>query len=49
MEQIPVRADSPYVGRTLGDTKARTLTRCSVVAIIRDVGVSFRLPCRPTD
>src|SRR6187431_3004414 len=23
MEQIPVRADSPYVGRTLGDTKAR--------------------------
>ena len=39
MEQIPVRADSPYVGRTLGDTKARTLTRCSVVAIIRDTGV----------
>ncbi len=39
MEQIPIRADSPYVGRTLGDTKARTLTRCSVVAIIRDVGV----------
>lgn len=39
MEQIPVRADSPYVGRTLGDTKARTLTRCSVVAIIRDNGV----------
>ncbi|GAA1976363.1 cation:proton antiporter regulatory subunit [Microbacterium pumilum] len=39
MEQIPVRADSPYVGRTLGDTRARTLTRCSVVAIIRDVGV----------
>jgi TrkA domain protein len=39
MEQIPVRADSPYVGRTLGDTKARTLTRCSIVAIIRDTGV----------
>ena len=47
MEQIPVRADSPYVGRTLGDTKARTLTRCSVVAIIRDTGV---LPAPvPTD
>ena len=39
MEQIPIRADSPYVGRTLGDTTARTLTRCSVVAIIRDAGV----------
>ena len=39
MEQIPIRADSPYVGRTLGDTKARTLTRCSIVAIIRDTGV----------
>ncbi len=39
MEQIPVRADSPYVGKTLGDTKARTLTRCSIVAIIRDSGV----------
>lgn len=40
MEQIPVRADSPYVGRTLGDTHARTLTRCSVVAIVRDTGVA---------
>ncbi|MBN9214907.1 MAG: potassium transporter TrkA [Microbacterium sp. SCN 70-200] len=39
MEQIPVRADSPYVGRTLGDTRARTLTRCSIVAIVRDTGV----------
>jgi TrkA domain protein len=38
-EQIIVRADSPYVGRTLGDTRARTLTRCSIVAIIRDTGV----------
>lgn len=39
MEQIPVRADSPYVGRPLGDTRARTLTRCSIVAIVRDAGV----------
>ena len=39
MEQIPVRADSPYVGRPLGDTKARTRTRCSIVAIVRDSGV----------
>ncbi len=39
MEQIPVRADSPFVGRTLGDTQARTLTRCSIVAIVRDTGV----------
>lgn len=38
-EQIPVRADSPYVGRPLGDTRARTLTRCSIVAIVRVSGV----------
>lgn len=39
IEQIPVRADSPFVGKTLGDTKARTLTRCSIVAIVRPNGV----------
>ena len=39
MEQIPVRADSPFVGHPLGDTKARTRTRCSIVAIVRDSGV----------
>ena len=39
MEQIPVRADSPYVGRPLGDTKARTRTRCSIVAIVSEDGV----------
>jgi len=38
-EQIPLRADSPYVGRPLGDTKARTLTRCSIVAIVRETGI----------
>jgi TrkA domain protein len=36
VEQIPVRADSPFVGRPLGDTKARTRTRCSIVAIARE-------------
>ncbi|MEZ3160795.1 TrkA C-terminal domain-containing protein [Microbacterium sp. BWT-B31] len=39
MEQIPVRADSPFVGHPMGDTRARTLTRCSIVAIVRDAGV----------
>jgi TrkA domain protein len=38
-EQIPVRADSPFVGRALGETKARTRTRCSIIAIVRDTGV----------
>ena len=36
IEQIPLRADSPFVGRPLGDTKARTRTRCSIVAIVRE-------------
>jgi TrkA domain protein len=26
---------SPFDGRTLGDTRARTLTGCSIVAIVR--------------
>jgi TrkA domain protein len=39
IEQIPLRADSPFVGRPLGDTKARTRTRCSIVAILRENGV----------
>ncbi|GAB3603422.1 cation:proton antiporter regulatory subunit [Microbacterium aureliae] len=38
-EQIPVPADSPFAGRPLGDTKARTRTRSSIVAIVRDAGV----------
>ncbi|GHJ48779.1 potassium transporter TrkA [Catellatospora sp. TT07R-123] len=33
--QIPVTAGSPYDGRTLGDTQARTRTGASVVAVIR--------------
>ncbi len=37
--QITLRADSPYADRPLGDTRARTLTRCSIVAIVRSGGV----------
>ena len=37
--KITLRADSPYAGRPLGDTRARTLTRCSIVAIVRAGGV----------
>ena len=39
IEQIPLRADSPFVGRVLGDTRARTRTRCSIVAIVRETEV----------
>lgn len=39
IEQIPVRADSKYVGRPLGDTRARTRTRCSIVALMGEAGV----------
>lgn len=33
--QVPVIAGSPYDGRTLGDTRARTRTGASIVAVIR--------------
>jgi TrkA domain protein len=35
-EQIVIGAGSPYVNRKLGDTKARTRTKASIVAILRD-------------
>jgi TrkA domain protein len=35
-EQIVLPPDSPYVGGVLGDTKARTRTSTSIVAIARD-------------
>jgi TrkA domain protein len=35
-EQIPLAQGSPYVGRTLGDTAARTRTGASIVAVVRD-------------
>lgn len=34
-EQLPVPPGSPYAGRTLGDTQARTRTGASVVAVLR--------------
>ena len=33
--RFPVGEGSPFAGRRLGDTRARTLTGCSVVAIVR--------------
>jgi TrkA domain protein len=35
-EQIAVAEGSPYAGRTLGDTAARTRTGASIVAVVRD-------------
>jgi len=32
---IPIAADSPYVGRTLGDAEIRTRTGASIVAVVR--------------
>ncbi|MFI0451864.1 cation:proton antiporter regulatory subunit [Actinomadura sp. 6N118] len=34
-EQIPVPAGSPYAGRPLADTRARTRTGASIVAVVR--------------
>jgi TrkA domain protein len=38
-EHLLLGADSSYVNRPLGDTKARTRTGVSIVAIVRDGGV----------
>ncbi|MGH3389914.1 MAG: cation:proton antiporter regulatory subunit [Actinomadura sp.] len=35
-EQIPITSGSPYDGRPLGDTQARTRTGASIVAVVRD-------------
>jgi len=35
VEQLPLPADSPYAGRTLGDTQTRTRTGASIVAVMR--------------
>lgn len=34
-EQIPIAPGSPYAGRRLGDTRARTRTGASIVAVLR--------------
>lgn len=33
--QVPVSGESPYAGRPLGDTRARTRTGASIVAVVR--------------
>lgn len=38
-EQIVLTASSPFAGKTLGDTKARTLTKSSIVALLRGTNV----------
>jgi TrkA domain protein len=35
-EQLPIPQNSPYAGRPLGDTQARTRTGASIVAVLRD-------------
>ncbi|WP_328393874.1 potassium transporter TrkA [Streptomyces sp. NBC_00390] len=37
-EHIPVSARSPYSGHLLGDTRARTRTGASIVAVLRRTG-----------
>ncbi|UED84124.1 cation:proton antiporter regulatory subunit [Streptomyces profundus] len=34
-ERVPIGPDSPYRGRPLGDTRARTRTGASIVAVLR--------------
>lgn len=34
-EQVPIEPGSPYDGRTLGETRARTRTGASIVAVLR--------------
>lgn len=37
--RFPIAPGSPFDGRTLGDTRARTLTGCSIVALVRGADV----------
>ncbi|RKN45735.1 cation:proton antiporter regulatory subunit [Streptomyces hoynatensis] len=37
-ERIPIEPDSPYRSRPLGDTRARTRTGVSIVAVLRRTG-----------
>jgi TrkA domain protein len=38
--RFPIAPGSPFDGKTLGDTRARTLTGCSIVAVVRDADVA---------
>jgi TrkA domain protein len=35
IDWLPLRTDSPFVGRTIGDARIRTRTGVSVVAVLR--------------
>ena len=37
--RLTIAAGSPFVGRPLGETRARTLTGCSIVAVVRGADV----------
>lgn len=37
--RLAIAPGSPFVGRPLGDTRARTLTGCSIVAVVRGAEV----------
>jgi TrkA domain protein len=37
--RLPIHPGSPFADRPLGETRARTLTGCSIVAIVRDADV----------
>ncbi|MFC7431509.1 MULTISPECIES: cation:proton antiporter regulatory subunit [unclassified Agrococcus] len=46
--RLLVDAGSPFVGRPLGDTRARTLTGCSIVAVVRaDDVIAAPTPAEP--
>lgn len=47
IDWLPVREDSPYDGRTIGDARIRSRTGVSVVAIVRD-GAAVPAP-EPTE
>jgi TrkA domain protein len=36
IDWLPLREDSPYVGRTIGDARVRTRTGVSIVAVLRE-------------
>lgn len=38
LERLPLVASSPFDGRTIGDTQARTRTGVSIVAVLREDG-----------
>ena len=54
IDWLPVDPDSPYVGRSIGDTRTRTRTGVSIVAVVRGEdaiaapGPEFRLEADDT-